>query len=154
MAFVVSVWVWEFTHKYPQIRQKYRTKYGFVIDFISEGTDGSQRNNRRRRCAAILFFCCENSTTTAANLFLVNGQAVQKVQRNSRRRRCAAILLSTEQTNKKGKLGLPFNLYIDPLFNLHEWIALACYKAIEVSYAALIWLLFLAMGDIEVVIAE
>ena len=54
VAFVVSVWVWEFTHKYPQIRQKYRTKYGFVIDFISEGTDGSQRNNRRRRCAAIL----------------------------------------------------------------------------------------------------
>ena len=53
VAFVVSV-VWEFTHKYPQIRQKYRTKYGFVIDFISEGTDGSQRNNRRRRCAAIL----------------------------------------------------------------------------------------------------
>ena len=49
---------------------------------------------------------------------------------------------------------MPFNLYIDPLFNLHEWIALACYEAIEVSYAALIWLLFLAMGDIEVVIAE
>ena len=110
------LWVWEFTHKYLQIRQKYRTKYGFVIDFIFEGTDGSQRNSRRRRCAA--------------------------------------ILLSTEQTNKKGKLGLPFNLYIATLFNLHEWIVLACYEAIEVSYAALIWLLFLAMGDIEVVIAE
>ena len=49
---------------------------------------------------------------------------------------------------------MPFNLYIDTLFNLHEWMALACYEAIEVSYAALIWLLFLAMGDIEVVIAE
>ena len=44
--------------------------------------------------------------------------------------------------------------YIDTLFNLHEWIALACYEAIEVSYAALIWFLFLAMGDLEVVIAE
>ena len=60
----------------------------------------------------------------------------------------------SKQTKKANHTGLPFNLYIDPLFNLHEWIALACYEAIEVSYAALIWLLFLAMGDIEVVIAE
>ena len=60
----------------------------------------------------------------------------------------------SKQTKKANPCGLPFNLYIDPLFNLHEWIVLACYEAIEVSYAALIWLLFLAMGDIEVVIAE
>ena len=50
---------------------------------------------------------------------------------------------------KRQTTGLPFNLYIATLFNLHEWIALACYEAIEVSYAALIWFLFLAMGDIE-----
>ena len=29
-------------------------KYDFVCEFISEGTDGSQREDRHRRCAAII----------------------------------------------------------------------------------------------------
>ena len=38
---------WEFTHKGADVQQASRTKYGFVCDFISEGTDGSRRRLSR-----------------------------------------------------------------------------------------------------------
>ena len=40
------------------------------------------------------------------------------------------------------------------LFNLLEWVELAGDKLIECGGAALIWFIILAVGDVEVVIAQ